>query len=933
MNEIGFPADNSIEISQLSGRESIPDKKVYHFIGRFRIRTVLTVSLVIILVCAMGITGLLAFLNSQYAVSELADQLQNEISNRIDQHLDTYLESPHLINQLCQDSIRLGEIDVHDNEGLKRHFQELSYRYKSFESVYYANQHEGNYSIISSVGAPGVAHGTDRFLGFSRKETNFSFEEYRIDREGRIIEKTYEIQNYDPRTRPWYKSAVQAESPTWTPIYMWLEGVVSQDAVVPVYSDKKELLGVLGTSLTLTGIGDFLQDLQISKRGQAFIIEKSGLIVASSKIKEPYKKDNGELVRLSAIECNDSVLQATTQYIQHYLPDLGNITQRQQFNFDLAGERQLVQVTPYHDTYGLDWLIVVVIPESDFMERINSNNQTTVLLIIGSILGTIIICILLARWITDPILSMNQSARALAQGDWKSFTELDRHDELGELSHSFKNMADQLQSAFSSLQASEERYLTLFQSSADAILLFDGFLLLHMNRAGEEMCMISSREATGKDVRDLFGPMGYEISELIESSVSIPNSGYRDQTISRTIGGIEQFMNIRLTQIQAIGKTLSLIHIRDITDQRRAYISFAEQEALRESYSHIQMILQLLPDPTFVIDQGGKVLFWNKAMEKMTGLMADTMIGKGEYVYSEAIHSTKQPILIDLALHEEIPSEDLYPIIERSGDVLKTSFWIETSGELKFLSAISARLFDKNGDVIGAIESIRDITSHKMAEEALLIANKKLNLLSSITRHDIMNKVMISKAYLSLIEESDLNSEQTEYITAIQQSMIAIEHFISFTKTYQEIGLKIPIWQDVRETFSRAAQGVVTGDVVIQIEIQSTSILVDPLFEKVCYNLIENAIRHGSHLTRIVITGHKTNEGLVISVEDDGCGVPDDQKEIIFERGYGKNTGYGLFLTREILSLSEITIVEKGKSGIGCRFDIKVPKGKFIIAE
>ena len=388
-------------------------------------------------------------------------------------------------------------------------------------------------------------------------------------------------------------------------------------------------------------------------------------------------------------------------------------------------------------------------------------------------------------------------------------------------------------------------------------------------------------------------------------------------------------MNIRITQVPAEGKSLNLVQISDITNQHLSYMLFAEKEALRESYSRIEMILQLLPDPTFVIDRDEHVLFWNQGMERMTGVKSEEMIGKKDYAYSYAIYDSKRPILIDLALNPEIPDEGFYPYIERSGDVLRTSLWIEISGKMKFLSVIAARLYDKNGDVTGAIESIRDITSQKMAEEALLIANRKLNLLSSITRHDILNKVMVSKAYLILLEETDMNSEQKGSIVAIKESIDTIEHFIVFTKTYQELGLKTPVWQDVRETFSRAAIGVETGDVIIHIEVQGISILVDPLFEKVCYNLIENTIRHGDHPTKIDITAYETSEGLRVSVEDDGCGVPYELKEMIFERGYGKNTGYGLFLAREILSLSEITITERGLYGTSCRFDIDVPRGKF----
>ena len=591
----------------------------------------------------------------------------------------------------------------------------------------------------------------------------------------------------------------------------------------------------MDTSLTLSGIGDFLQQIEISEKGQAFIIDKSGQIIAASTVKEPYRRVNGELARLSASECNDSVIQKVTHFISDHMGNNTNITTRQQFICDNETEPLLVQISPYQDTYGLDWLIVVVIPESDFMGKIQAHNKTTLLILIGSILGTIILCILLARYITRPVLAMNKSAKALAQGDFSSWTDIDRKDELGELSHSFKHMADQLQTMFSSLKASEERYLSLFQASADAIILCKQFTVLEMNHAAEEMFSLSGNIASGKDVSVLFNDIGPAITDMIESSMNAGPEGFESRTISRIIHGQEQYLNIRVTKVMTDGETLNLVHIRDITIERQAIISFAEKDALRDAYSRVEMILELLPDPTFVIDKNGVILFWNRAMEKLTGYKSEAMIGKGDYEYSLAIYPLKRPLLIDLALHPETSEEGLYPFIERSDDFIQTSYWVDISGKMTFISVIAARLYDKNGEVVGAIESLRDITTHKQAEEALLVANKKLNLLSGITRHDILNKIMISKAFLSFLDENEYDQDQKGYIDRIRRSMTEIEQFVAFSKTYQELGLRLPEWQDVGEMFKRAAQQIDTRNVAVNVNISGVSILCDPLFEKVCY--------------------------------------------------------------------------------------------------
>jgi PAS domain S-box-containing protein len=443
------------------------------------------------------------------------------------------------------------------------------------------------------------------------------------------------------------------------------------------------------------------------------------------------------------------------------------------------------------------------------------------------------------------------------------------------------------------------------------------------------MFSLSRVDTTGKDIRTTLGDIGFGIAALIEASITKEKQEDQEQILTRYVNGEERFISLRHTQVSADDGILDLIHIRDITDQRRAIITFAEQKALNDSYTRVQMILKFLPDPTYVIDNNGHILFWNPAIEELSGLKSEEITKKFRLKELHDIAEFGGHSLINLALHPELPWEGLFPYIERSGDAIRTSYWAEIRGRNRYLSVIAARLYDENGQVAGAIETIRDITSHKVNEEALLVSNRKLNLLSSITRHDIQNKVMIAKSHVFLMKESALSDEQVKSIDAIDRSMVAIEHFIAFTRTYQELGLRASTWQDVRKTFELAVEEVGSGEVVIHNSLQGISVLADSLFGKVCYNLIENAIRHGKNLTKIEIDSQETGTGLKIIVADDGGGVPDDLKETIFERGYGKNTGFGLFLAREILSISEITITEQGQYGTGCRFVLDVPQGKF----
>lgn len=911
--------------------QSDSDKRCFFF-GKYKLQTVLALTFVSVVMLAVSLTWFVTIQTNQYAVSDLAGQIQDKVTDRIDDQISGYLKTPHLVNKFCSDSINLGHIDIHDSSGILFHFRELSLQFDSIEAICFGSQENGNYTIISRVGAPGLANGTERFYGVSNSLTNHSFIEYRLLPDGEVGEETLMIPEYDPRTRSWYQAAVEAEGPAWTPVYMWLEGVVSIDAVNPVYSDQGTLIGVVDTSLTLGGIGDFLHALNISENGEAFIIDRSGMLIAASSVSTPYKQVDDKLQRISAFECDEPVIQNITQFIYSGLGKDLNVSGRERFTIDINGGSQLVQVSPFKDSYGLDWLVVVVIPESDFTAKIQAHNKNTFFILLLSVIATIILCIILARHITRPVLAMNESAKALARGDFESWTKLDREDELGELSHSLKSMADHLRTMFTSLKSSEERYMSLFQASVDAVILCKHEYVVEINRAAEEMFSLSGKTATGKKISGLLDDIGPIISQMIEPLENAGQVQYDSRIITRVKNGYEQYLDIRVSGVTSDGENLSLVHIRDITMERRAIFSLAEKEALHEAYSRIEMILELLPDPVFVIDNNGMILFWNRAMEKITGHDSKEMIHNDYYTKIFSHYSMNRPLLIHLALNPELINDDLDPPVERSGEVLSSSYWVDTDGKMRYYSMIAAPLHDHDGRIFGAIESLRDITIRKQTEDALLVANKKLNLLSGITRHDIRNKILVSKSFLLILEEDESNPEKLSLINRIRRSMTDIEQLVEFSKTYQEIGQKAPEWQDVGTIFSRAANQVDIGNIKVQVSLSGVSVLCDPLFEKVCYNLVENAVRHGENLTKIEVHGTRTGAGYQIIVEDDGVGIPDDDKPYIFDKGFGKNTGFGLFLIREILSLSDITITENGRYGTGSRFEMDVPAGKFRVS-
>ncbi len=264
-----------------------------------------------------------------------------------------------------------------------------------------------------------------------------------------------EVKNYDPRIEAWYTDPVKIGKPVWSQIYQWEDKpeILSISSSYPVYDKNRNFVGVISVDLLLSQISKFLANLKIKESGKTFILERSGLIVASSTSEPPYTIINGKGKRRSALDSQNYLIRLTTQTLIKQFGSLEFVVEKQQLSFTADGMNYFVQVKSWKDELGLDWLIVAVIPESEFMKQINANTRITILLCIVAFLVATIIGVLTARWVIKPILQLNRSAKKIAQGEWEQTPEIQRCDELGELANSFETMAKQLQASFSALEA------------------------------------------------------------------------------------------------------------------------------------------------------------------------------------------------------------------------------------------------------------------------------------------------------------------------------------------------------------------------------------------------------------------------------------------------------------------------------------------------
>jgi signal transduction histidine kinase len=248
-----------------------------------------------------------------------------------------------------------------------------------------------------------------------------------------------------------------------------------------------------------------------------------------------------------------------------------------------------------------------------------------------------------------------------------------------------------------------------------------------------------------------------------------------------------------------------------------------------------------------------------------------------------------------------------------SADLLNTAF---------FLVAILADIL-----ATGFFLMLHMVRSQKELRQT----NDKLNLLSSITRHDINNQLVALSGFLELSHLSIDDKEKGSELIAREERIVnTIAHQIRFMGDYEKMGIVEPAWQNVGAVVRKAAASLPVQNIKIRVERQDLEVFADPLLFKVFYNLIDNTLKYGgAGLSEISISSCETPPGLRLIFEDDGAGIPDRDRRHLFERGYGKNTGLGLFLSREILAITGITIFETGEPGQGARFEMLVPEGTF----
>ncbi|MDD1665654.1 MAG: PAS domain S-box protein [Methanomicrobiales archaeon] len=518
---------------------------------------------------------------------------------------------------------------------------------------------------------------------------------------------------------------------------------------------------------------------------------------------------------------------------------------------------------------------------------------------------------------------------------WQSWSDraiFNEEEEIREFQSVGRDVTDVVK-AEEALRESEQQLHAVIQGSPIPQFVIDRYhRVVHWNRALEQHTGIPANEVIGTtgQWRAFYGSERPCLSDLlVDGKIGDLSRWYRGKFApSRFVDGACEVKDF-FPNLGEHGKWLfftavairdssggiigALETLEDITEQVKAEEDLAQRAAeIEEAHAQLEAIFQAFPDVYIRFDCDGTILDLRTRDPASIFLAYDRLLSRRV----RDLLSPVQGTLVEETIQE----------VHESGQIQIIEFIQEMGGsrfvyEGRFIPLLGSQ-------VIGIF---RDITHRKKGEMALQKANEKLQLLSDITRHDILNALTALSAYQDLAMEYSSDPLIHTYLEKQRGLTQLIQGLIEFTRFYQKLGVAAPSWQGIDEILARIIPKLDTGGIPVLFDLQGVEVYADPLLERAFSNLIENAVRHGERVTCIQFGYDENPSGLTVTCEDDGEGIPLSDKEQVFEKGFGRHSGLGLFLVREILSITGLSIRETGEFGRGARFEIHIPQGNYRI--
>ncbi|MDJ1172597.1 bifunctional diguanylate cyclase/phosphodiesterase [Roseofilum capinflatum] len=677
------------------------------------LRIILIVPFVIQITAAVGLTAWLSIRNGQKAVDNVADDLWNEIAARTVQHINEYTQIPQNVVLDTLANAQLNLVDITDKERLTRYLWHQMHHHPGLfiTAVGYET------GEVVGVGVTEDGQWVIRAIDPGQTQLHTYVVSGQGDR-GKLIS----ADDFDLKSRPWYRDGVRAKQLTWTDIYPNYNPPFNiLSAVSPIYDTQtNQLIGVTNATLSLWQISHFLEQLKIGRSGEIFILDNTGDLVASST-GEPLAHIDATgrsktPKRLKAVESSNlRVRQAAEHLIEQFGP-LHQIQQGKRTEFITNGQREIVRITPFSDDLGLDWLIVIVVPESDFMAQIDANTRNTLWLSLGALVLATGSSIMTARWITEPLLRLNQVAKDIAENSLPSNSVsgemvTNRTRELSQLSRSFEQMTQQLQASFAVLQESEANFKNMAANVPGAIFRYilhpDGTdTVLYMSPGCYQLWEIEADvvEKNAKILWDMVDPEDFPAMQaaVMKSAQRLETWNY-EWRITTPSGRRKWLEGIGQPTQNPDGSVLWHTLILDVSDRKAAQIQ------LQDLTNRLELATRSAQMGIWEWDLVSDRLIWDDRMYELYGISPGDF-SQAYQAWEAGVHPDDL-VASRTALQETLNGEKDFNSEFRV-------LWPD--GTVRYIEAHAIVQRDAQGQALRMIGVNLDISDRKQAEEQLI---------------------------------------------------------------------------------------------------------------------------------------------------------------------------------------------------------------------
>lgn len=718
---------------------------------KLKLQTTLVVPFVLQILTAVGLVWFITYRGGQEAVNEAASQLRAELTSRITEKLDSYTDIPQPINSLNASAFVQGDINVSNPQGHYRFWQQMQI-YPAISYVYCGDEAGG----FLGVGRLNNRDRSELSLLYSNADTNFQRQDFAFDDLGNPTVKTGTIeQPFDSRLRPWYKAAKAAKTKVWSEIYpSFSTSHPTITASLPVYNPNNgSLIGVCATDFFLPEeVSNFLQELKIGKTGTAFIMERSGKLVATSSSASMVEGIGEDSNRLLATNINDSKIAATAEFLRDRYSNLDRIESVEKLNFKLDRERQYVQVAPFQDE-NLDWVVVIVIPETDFMTKINDSKHNAFWLSFAALGTAIAIGIYTSGLISHPIKKFSHASDELARGELDRQVKSSPIVEVDTLANSFNSMAQQLKSSFNTLQESESRFRGLVDNIPGAIYRcqYDAdWTMTYISDAIETISGYCASELIENQVRTYTSIIHPEDRHLVDDAILQATSKQEPYMVDYRLIHKDSSIHWVYERGQAIfDRQRNTVYldgvIFDISDRKRA------EEALRITEENYRSIFENALEGIFQSSPQGYYKRVNPALAKIYGYespaeMIDSITDIDTQVYVDPQRRT-----------------EFRELLAKDGKVKNFEYRSYCKDRSIIWTQIDARVVqDNNGNVLYYEGIVQNITERKQREAELrkqlqelkieIDQNKRAKDVATLTQSSFFQEVKEEVAEVDLDE-------------------------------------------------------------------------------------------------------------------------------------------------------------------------------------